>query len=101
MDDKSDDGFAAGRRYWRTFAPLWIAPVTVLLAFGVAQRIGHPLLAWWLVAMPVGVWASIRALRPGVSGRIACRQQVLLGIVAPWLVWVVLMFLFDFVGVTK
>jgi hypothetical protein len=101
MDDKPDDVFAVGRRYWRSFAPLWMAPITVLVAFGVAQRIGHPLLAWWLVAMPLGLWSSIRALRPWASGRIPYRQQVLLGLVVPWLVWIVVMFLFDFVGVTK
>src|SRR5262245_20196517 len=88
MDDRPTTLLAAGRMFWRSFAPAWVFPAVLLPIFLVSEKIGHPLLIWWLVEMPLFFWCFLRATRPWLDGRIRYSHQAFWGVVVPFLVWV-------------
>jgi hypothetical protein len=90
MIDRPPTLIAAGKVFWRTFAPAWAFPVVLLLISVGSDRLGHPLLAWWIFGMPFFFWAFFRATRPWLNGQIRYWHQVFWGMLVPFMVFVVL-----------
>ena len=95
MDDRPDTVSAAARRHWRNFAPLWAAPIIFSLSFSVGQRIGDLVLSSWVVGLLFGGWAFHRASGPWLDKQIRYKYQFLFGMVFPFLIGAVCMFLFE------
>lgn len=78
--------------YWRSFAPAWLFPLVFLYGGVVSQRLGHPVLFFWFIAMPLFFFTSFRASRPWVERKIRYGHYVLLAIVLPFLIWIAAVF---------
>jgi hypothetical protein len=91
MTEKPPTLLRAAQCHWRSFAAIWIAPVFMLVVISVGERIGHPGLSWWLLALPFAAWSFLRSSRPWLAGRIRYLHQFLLGILIPFVIAVVAM----------
>ena len=77
----------AARRNWPWYAPAWVFPVVLLVAF-TAQRAGKMPNLFAPVWMPAFVVAFFRASVPEWRGRATRRETMVWGMLAPFLIWV-------------
>jgi hypothetical protein len=98
MEGRPDTLSAAGRRYWKTFLAMWAAPVVWVSAFVAADRIGHPLLGWWVVGCPFFFWSFVRPARLWLTQRIRYWHWFILGIVIPVIVFIGVSGFFAMIG---
>ena len=89
MDERPTTLIAAARVFWRSFAPVWAFPVVYLLISVVTNKIGHPLLGWWLLGMPLFFWCFFRAARPWLDRRIRYWHHAFWSALVPFILWMV------------
>jgi hypothetical protein len=95
MDDRPTTLIGAARVFWRSFAPLWAFPVVSLLISIVTTKIGHPLLGWWLLGMPLFFWCFFRAARPWLDRHIRFWHQAFWVLLVPFALWIVVINLLE------
>ena len=77
----------SARLFWREFIGAWLFPLFFLLGGVAAERLGHPALFFWLVAMPLFFWAFARASRPWLRKQVKYWHAVVLGMLLPFAVF--------------
>ncbi|WP_148282971.1 hypothetical protein [Pseudogulbenkiania sp. NH8B] len=80
---------AVAKVYWRHFAPAWMLPIVLLPVDALSARLGHPLLFFWLIVMPLFFWGIFRGARPWLEHKIKYWHCVFWIMVFPFLIWVV------------
>jgi hypothetical protein len=94
MNDQSVQTLlGAAREHWRSFLPAWLFPIVFFYGGKVADRVDHPGLFFFVVAIPLFFWSYGRASSVWTRREISYRHAVLLGLVAPFVVWVVVVLL--------
>jgi|SRR6185437_2849709 len=82
------DSLDAFRRHWRTFLPVWLFPLCLLLAMGIVYH-GPPkaiaLRLWLGLFLVVNVVPMIRYMRSEISRR----EMAFLGGFVPFLIWII------------
>jgi hypothetical protein len=81
--------FEAGKRFWRIFAPAWLFPVVFLYGGTASEELGHPLLFFFFVAIPLFFWSFFRASRPWLNQKIQFWHSAFWGLFLPLLIWTV------------
>lgn len=76
------------RVHWRSFAPAWGFPFVFLFGGLAAERIGHPLIFFFLVAVPLFFWSFSRATAPWLKQEIGYWHCIFWAVVVRFLLWV-------------
>jgi uncharacterized Tic20 family protein len=85
--------FQTARTFWREFFAAWLFPLVFLFGGVASERVGHPVLFFWLVAMPLFFWAFARASRPWLRKQVKYWHAVVLGMLLPFAVFAVAVYL--------
>jgi hypothetical protein len=72
------------RRFWREFVAAWLFPPFFLFGGVAAERLEHPGLFFWLLALPLFFWSFGRASRPWVRREVRYWHAVTLGMLVPF-----------------
>jgi hypothetical protein len=67
--------------------PAWIFPFVFLYGGLAADKIGHPLLFFWLIAAPLFFWSFARASSPWRRKEVGYWSGVFWSMVVPFLLW--------------
>lgn len=90
MNDQHAHTFLeAMRKHWRSFLPAWLFPIVFFYGGKIADRVGYPSLFFFVVAIPLFFWSYGRASGTWTRREISYRHAVLMGLVAPFAIWVV------------
>jgi hypothetical protein len=79
----------AAKAHWRLFIPAWVFPVVLLFGGTLSERLGHPLLFFWLVAVPLFFWALSRASVPWRQGQLKYWPTVFWAMLVPFVIWAI------------
>jgi len=79
----------AAKMHWRAFAPAWVFPVFFLFGGVESERLGHPLLFFWLIAVPLFFWTFGRAAAVWSRRQLGYWPTVFWAILVPFLIWAV------------
>ena len=88
MSSSGSDFAAAARRNWRWYALAWAFPVLLLVGF-TAERAGVLPSLWLPVWMPLFFVAFFLPSVPRFRGDASYRETVVLGMLVPFLIWVI------------
>jgi hypothetical protein len=90
MNDQRVQTFlGAVRKQWQSFLPAWIFPIVFFYGGKVADGVGHPNLFLFVVAIPLFLWSYGRASAVWIRREISYRHAVLMGLVTPFVIWIV------------
>jgi len=78
----------AAKAFWGNFLPAWIFPVFFLFGGLASETLGHPLLFFWLVALPLFFWSFLRWARLGLERKVRYWHAVFWGMVFPFIIGV-------------
>lgn len=78
--------------FWRDFAPAWAFPVVFLYGGLASDELGHPFLFFCFVAAPFFFWSFNRASRPYFQKKVSYLHGLFLGMLFPFIIWVVAVF---------
>jgi hypothetical protein len=79
----------AARAHWRSFGPVWVFPLVFLFGGLASERLGHPTLFYWVVALPLFFWAFFRATAVWRKGLLSYWHTVFWAMLVPFLIWAV------------
>ena len=77
----------AAKIHWRSFAPAWVFPLVFLFGGLASERLGHPALFFWIVALPLFFWAFSRATAVWRKGGLGYWPTVFWAMLVPFLIW--------------
>jgi hypothetical protein len=78
--------------HWRAFAPAWIFPFVFLYGGVVAEKYGHPMAFFLLVAAPLFFWSFTRASAPWRKREAEYWPVAFWSMFVPFLLWVFAVF---------
>lgn len=84
--------FGAAKTYWRSFVPIWVFPIVFLYGGVASDKMGHPLMFFWLVAMPYFFWCFSRAARIWLAQQIKYSHFAFLVFLFPFMIWTAAVF---------
>ena len=79
----------AARMHWRSFAPAWVFPLVFLFGGLASEQLGHPILFFWVVAVPLFFWTFSRATAVWRKGQLGYWQTAFWAMFVPFLIWAV------------
>lgn len=99
MNDQPVQTFLdAAKKHWRSFLPAWLFPIVFFYGGKIADRADHPGLFFFAIAIPLFFWSYGRASSVWTRREISYRHAVLMGLLAPLVVWVVVVLLSSVIG---
>ena len=82
----------AAKTFWRSFVPVWVFPVVFLFGGVASEQLGHPVVFFWLVALPLFFWSFSRAIRLWLEKKIKYSHIAFWAFAFPFMIWVVAVF---------
>jgi hypothetical protein len=81
-----------GRRYWRSFLPIWLFPVAFLATLAMPGFSTHPRMYFFLFDAPLMGLCAYPALRRWRQGGITFTQMFIWFALVPFLIWGAMIF---------
>jgi hypothetical protein len=81
-----------GKRYWRSFLPIWLFPVFLLLTVALPGFSSHSREYFIFLDFPIMIICGYVALKPLRSGGVTFVQMFFWFAVVPLLIWVSMIF---------
>jgi hypothetical protein len=81
-----------GRRYWRSFLPIWLFPIALFATLAMPGFPAHPAQYFFFLVFPIAGFCAYPALRRWRLGGITFAQMLLWFAIVPVLIWATMIF---------